>query len=375
MKNMLKILLGTVFTAMAVVLGVGKIDALAADIPYVQATGRDGIKQSPDASNNYEMQVILTFPKKVNGTYHQAVKLVLNNLDTGKKVSYCEDRYVTVKDGSATVEAQVPAWTITSRFGTPCGAGNYQIELYALSGPETGKLLFTCGPFRLGGDRGHHFEWCNTAIGSSTTVRRDTRQCMGCGKFDGETKTYAIETNYMKECSYLIDNAPLNGTVTLQHDIVNSYPRYIMEKIAKRRDINTIIYLGYQNKYYKVTIPANTLVNLSYEYYGPLLLQALFGAEEVSYNPKAIMGAGANMSAITQAASGDVVVLTGKDTYTRNDMLVISTRRDLTVVIKCAYKGTHYVITIPAGATIDTSVEYYGPLKLASLYPFTIANQ
>ena len=374
MKKLIQIIGGALLVATALFFGAGAIEAKAADIPYIAANGRDSVQQMPDQSNNCQLIVTLKYPKAVNGYYHQAVRVVLREVSGSTAVSYIEENYVKVKDGSATVEAAVPSWNLVTRFGTPCHAGTYQIEVYTMTSPSTYNWLYTSQTFTVSGDRDHHVDWGITELGSTTRPQTERRFCFGCGWDNGECRTTSSNEIYLKECFMQIDATPQNGTVILQNSVINSYPKAFMQKLATRRDITTIIYLVYNGINYKVTIPAGVVVNVDYDYYGPLMLQALYGAEQVTYNP-ANLGTVTNLNAVTQAAAGDVVVLSGKDTYTRNDMLAISARRDITVIIKCSYKGTNYVVTIPAGAAVDTSCDYYGPLKLASLYPFTIAQQ
>lgn len=50
----------------------------------------------------------------------------------------------------------------------------------------------------------------------------------------------------------------------------------------------------------------------------------------------------------------------------------LATRPDVNITLKFIYEHKQYTVYIPAGTKIDTSCEWYGPLKVTSLYKFEV---
>lgn len=57
--------------------------------------------------------------------------------------------------------------------------------------------------------------------------------------------------------------------------------------------------------------------------------------------------------------------------YPKWFMQKIADRRDLTIRLLFEYEHKQYEVIIPAGAAVDTQCDWYGPLKLCSLYSYT----
>lgn len=58
--------------------------------------------------------------------------------------------------------------------------------------------------------------------------------------------------------------------------------------------------------------------------------------------------------------------------YPKWFMQKIADRRDLTIRLLFEYEHKQYEVIIPAGAAVDTQCDWYGPLKLCSLYAYTV---
>ena len=58
--------------------------------------------------------------------------------------------------------------------------------------------------------------------------------------------------------------------------------------------------------------------------------------------------------------------------YPRWFMEKLAQRRDLTIHLQFEYLHKQYEVLIPAKTPMDTECEWYGPLKLCNLYPYTI---
>ena len=76
------------------------------------------------------------------------------------------------------------------------------------------------------------------------------------------------------------------------------------------------------------------------------------------------------MGKIRDAKAGDTVTFSSKcwNSYPKAFFEKLAERRDITVKIQFTYEHKDYEITIAPGQTVDTSSDYYGPLKLMELY-------
>ena len=71
---------------------------------------------------------------------------------------------------------------------------------------------------------------------------------------------------------------------------------------------------------------------------------------------------------VINAESGAVVELEGVTTLSNSVMHQLVERGDVSMVLRYTYEGVDYVVTIPAGAAIDSDIPWYGPLYLASRF-------
>lgn len=79
---------------------------------------------------------------------------------------------------------------------------------------------------------------------------------------------------------------------------------------------------------------------------------------------------------ISEAKSGDTVVLELGEYYNISNarMQQIAEKRDVTYVLNITYENVNYRITIEPGTEIDCSFDWYGPLKLLSMFPYEIVE-
>ncbi len=73
---------------------------------------------------------------------------------------------------------------------------------------------------------------------------------------------------------------------------------------------------------------------------------------------------------INNAKAGDTVVLSSTcwNSYPKSFFEKLAVRRDITLEVKFTYNHKNYEMTITPNQAIDTSSDYYGPLKLMELY-------
>ena len=60
------------------------------------------------------------------------------------------------------------------------------------------------------------------------------------------------------------------------------------------------------------------------------------------------------------------------ETYTGEEMRTAKNYYFLTIHLQFEYLHKQYEVLIPAKMPMDTECEWYGPLKLCNLYPYTI---
>ncbi|MBQ0042835.1 MAG: hypothetical protein KBS85_05910, partial [Lachnospiraceae bacterium] len=202
------------------------------------------------------------------------------------------------------------------------------------------------------------------------TDQIETQICSSCGA-KGSTKTTPAYTFFLTDAKNTLSakTTPAGGTVSLTSKTINVFSKSLMEEIAKRKDVNVVLTYKYDGKNVQVTIPAGTAIDTTCDYYGPVKMMSLYGYKLLDTFPGEIKAS--SIAEINDAVKGATVTLKGKNSYNVSDMLAISNRRDINVDLEVAYSGKTYVIHIPAGATVDVNSEWYGPLKLMSLYSFT----
>ncbi len=334
-------------------------------IPFVPASGR-GYWEQPTSGNNYKFVVTLDYPTVPDGTYKQAVRFVLREQTTNKANSYYEVTTCRVSGGSTLNPHRAPSWTVTSKFTKPT-PGTYKIELYTVSAIGSETLVVESEPFTVS-DSNHSCvrEWLITKLGDANHDQVEEEVCLGCGGHRDNTRITTAYTNYLFESAILVNNATSDGVVSIYHDTYNTLSKSFMQVLALRRDITFNMYFVYGGQKYKTTIPAGTPIDTSYDWYGPALLMGLFPTEVINYEPATVVSY--QPTAVSSAAAGSTVLLNKSDTYSRAQMQEIASRPDVNFVIRFTYNGVSYDVLIPAGTTIDTSCDWYGPLKLMSLY-------
>ena len=77
---------------------------------------------------------------------------------------------------------------------------------------------------------------------------------------------------------------------------------------------------------------------------------------------------------VLTAKQNDTVVLEMGiwHSYPKWFMENLASRSDLTIKLQFEYQNKQYEVTIPAGTEIETECDWYGPLKLCSLYEHTV---
>lgn len=71
---------------------------------------------------------------------------------------------------------------------------------------------------------------------------------------------------------------------------------------------------------------------------------------------------------IVNAGSGEVIRIKGVTALSNSVMQELLKKGNVTLVLEYTYEGVDYVVTIPAGAAVNSDIPWYGPLYLAGRY-------
>ena len=79
---------------------------------------------------------------------------------------------------------------------------------------------------------------------------------------------------------------------------------------------------------------------------------------------------------IADAKAGDTVVLELGEYYNISNarMQQIAEKNDVTFILNITYDKVNYSLTIEPGTEIDLSCDWYGPLKLLSMFPYEVVE-
>jgi len=79
---------------------------------------------------------------------------------------------------------------------------------------------------------------------------------------------------------------------------------------------------------------------------------------------------------IADAKEGDTVILDLGEYYNISNarMQQIAEKNDVTFVLNITYDKVNYSLTIEPGTEIDLSCDWYGPLKLLSMFPYEVVE-
>ena len=125
----------------------------------------------------------------------------------------------------------------------------------------------------------HSYTWQTVSTVSDNQDGEDVYVC-SCGDIADRRVTSAMGQCFTNSTQKVTD-AKSGDTVTLDVGLWNSFPKKMMEEIAKKRDIDIVIHLTYKGKNYEIIIPKNAEIDLSCDWYGPEKLTQMFGRTEI----------------------------------------------------------------------------------------------
>lgn len=79
-----------------------------------------------------------------------------------------------------------------------------------------------------------------------------------------------------------IDKAQPGKTTVLELKQWNSLPQYFMEKIAAKSNCDFVLKITYNKKNYEINIPAGTVFDTNFKWFGPEKLIEMFGGKEIN---------------------------------------------------------------------------------------------
>ena len=126
----------------------------------------------------------------------------------------------------------------------------------------------------------HNFTWQTIYEATSDSDGLEGEIC-SCGATRNTQPISAMDYAINKYADQMIKAAKPGQKITLKFGEFNSFPRYMMEKVAARMNENiTFVFKFKQNKKMQtVTIEPGTAIDLQYDWYGPDKMKELYGAE------------------------------------------------------------------------------------------------
>lgn len=126
----------------------------------------------------------------------------------------------------------------------------------------------------------HNFTWQTIYDATPNSDGLEGEVC-SCGAIRNTQPISAMDYAVNKYADQMIKAAKPGQKITLEFGEFNSFPRYMMEKIAARMNDNiTFVFKFKQNKKMQtVTIEPGTAIDLQYDWYGPDKMKELYGAE------------------------------------------------------------------------------------------------
>ena len=126
----------------------------------------------------------------------------------------------------------------------------------------------------------HSFTWQTIYEATPNSDGLEGEVC-SCGATRNTQTISAMDYAINKYADRMIKAAKPGQKITLEFGEFNSFPRYMMEKVAARMNENiTFVFKFKQNKKMQtVTIEPGTAIDLQYDWYGPDKMKELYGAE------------------------------------------------------------------------------------------------
>ena len=126
----------------------------------------------------------------------------------------------------------------------------------------------------------HTFTWQTICEATPNSDGLEGEVC-SCGATRNTQPISAYDYAINKYADQMIKAAKPGQKITLEFGEFNSFPRYMMEKVAARMNENiTFVFKFKQNKKMQtVTIEPGTAIDLQYDWYGPDKMKELYGAE------------------------------------------------------------------------------------------------
>ena len=120
----------------------------------------------------------------------------------------------------------------------------------------------------------HSYGWQTQSAPSGSSYGTEAYVCSKCGAVGN----IRVKSPVDDKASSMIDNAKSGDTVVLDCGSWNSFPKWMLEKIAAKPTTTFIFKYTYMGCNFEVTIEPGTVMPLDCDYYGPLKMERLFGA-------------------------------------------------------------------------------------------------
>lgn len=161
-----------------------------------------------------------------------------------------------------------------------------------------------------------------------------------------------------------IQAAPANSTVVMDKS-VTTLSNKTMKELQKKGNVSLKLDFTYMGQRYVITIPAGAVLDDTIPWYGPLYLAQQFG-NSAAANEVNAKGTEQELIAQIKETPAHYTIVMDKGVTTLSNAVIkeLQKKGDVSLKLEFTYENKEYVITIPAGASFDDNISWYGPLYL-----------
>lgn len=276
---------------------------------------------------------------------------------------YPVDSYPPVATPVATLEKLTKGGTYT--FDDLTGGKAYYVYCKVYDNHE-------CHGWGEGGDPNDTYSHYAAYLGSSATAAPSNEPSESSSEDNDspDDEPVNIPRDYAKEAEEKmlsqVKDAPAASTVAIDPGIT-TLSNALMKELQQRGDISLKLDFTYMGQKYIILIPAGAALDEDIPWYGPLYLAQHFGnsAETTGFEISAKETEEELLDQIKEApAAATIVMGKGVTSLSNSVMRELSQKGDVSMRLAFTYENKEYVITIPAGAALDSDIPWYGPLYL-----------
>lgn len=253
-------------------------------------------------------------------------------------------------------------------------------ESYTFTGLENGKTRYLYAAVVDGHDQteeaihsyvylGYVTPTSNSGSGSGGSSSDNNTSDSGSSD-NGSSNSVSVTPprDYAKEAEEKvlgqIQAAPANSTVVMDKS-VTTLSNKTMKELQKKGNISLKLDFTYMGQRYVITIPAGAVLDDTIPWYGPLYLAQQFG-NSAAANEVNAKGTEQELIAQIKETPAHYTIVMDKGVTTLSNAVIkeLQKKGDVSLKLEFTYENKEYVITIPAGASFDDNISWYGPMYL-----------